>query len=130
MQDMLRRLLSAAVLGAAVVLAGALRVEAAQPYDAKAFNDAKAAGKTILIDVFASWCPVCKKQQPTVERIEKERPNLVVYRVDFDTAKDVLKSLRVQSQGTLIVFKGQQEVGRLTMDPDAGRIRALVAKGF
>ena len=124
------RFLRIAVLSLIAIL-GALSVaNAATPFDPKGFQAAQTAGKTILIDVYAPWCPVCKKQQPTVEAIQKERPSLVVFQVDFDSAKDVLRNLRVQKQGTLIVFKGTNEVGRLIYDPDPANIRALVAKGF
>src|SRR5262245_39126111 len=103
---------------------------AAESFDDQSFKQAQAAGKTILVDVTASWCPPCRQQRPIVEQIEKERPNLVVYEVDFDTAKGTLKRFRVQQQSTLIVFKGTKEVGRSTGDTDPARIRALVAQGF
>lgn len=103
---------------------------AGQPYDAKAFQASQAAGKSILVDVTAPWCPTCKQQRPTVQAIEKERPDLVVYEVDFDTAKDVLKRFRVQYQSTLIVFKGSKEVARSTGETDPAPLRALVAKAF
>jgi cytochrome c-type biogenesis protein len=73
---------------------------AGQPFDAKAFQSSQAAGKAILVDITAPWCPTCKQQRPIVEEI-KERPDLVVCKVDFDTAKDVLKRFRVQYQSTL-----------------------------
>ena len=78
----------------------------------------------------APWCPTCKQQRPVVQEIEKSTPNLVVYEVDFDSAKDVLKRFRVQSQSTLIVFKGADEVGRSTGDTNPATIKALVAKGL
>ena len=34
-----------------------------KPFDAASFQATQAAGKPILIDVFAPWCPVCKAQQ-------------------------------------------------------------------
>jgi thiol-disulfide isomerase/thioredoxin len=83
---------------------------AGQPFDGKAFQSSRAAGKAILVNVTAPWCPTCKQQRPIVEEIEKEHPDLIVYEVDFDTAKDVLKRFRVQYQSTLIVFKGDKEV--------------------
>lgn len=104
--------------------------QAGQTFDAKAFQQAQTAGKTILVDVTASWCPTCRQQRPIVQEIEKERPNLVVYEVDFDTAKDVLKRFHVQYQSTLIMFKGPAEVGRSTGVTDPVQIRALVAKGL
>ena len=117
-------------LAAAVLLAFSVVGHAAQPFDDQSFKQAQAAGKTILVDVAAPWCPTCRRQRPIVEQIEKETPNLVVYEVDFDTAKETLRHFRVQYQSTLIVFKGTKEVGRSTGDTDAARIRALVAKGF
>lgn len=124
------RSLRRVILSLAALLGLTFSVHAATPYDAKAFAAAQAAGKIILVDVFASWCPVCKRQQAIIQNIEKERPSLVVFRVDYDTAKDVLRTFRVQQQGTLILFKGKDEVGRLIMSGDPDHIRALVAKGF
>ena len=89
--------LTRAVLGLAALLAVAASAMAGQPFDAAAFQEAQAAGKPILLDVTASWCPTCKQQRPTISNIEKERPDLVVYEVDFDSAKDVLKRFGVRS---------------------------------
>src|SRR5262245_42683630 len=117
-------------LVAAALLVFSVVSHAAESFDDQSFEQAQAAGKTILVDVTASWCPTCRQQRPVVEQIEKEKPNLVVYEVDFDTAKDTLKRFRVQHQSTLIVFKGTKEIWRSTRDTDPARIRALVAQGF
>ncbi|MBS0244975.1 MAG: thioredoxin family protein [Proteobacteria bacterium] len=103
---------------------------AGQPFDGKAFKNSQAAGRTILVEVTAPWCPVCKQQKPTLSAIEKERPSLVTYEVDFDSAKDTLKQFKVTTQSTLIVFKGGNEVGRSTGQTDPAQIRGLIAKGF
>jgi thiol-disulfide isomerase/thioredoxin len=118
-----------AVLIVAVIAMPSL-AGAGQPFDAKAFQASQAAGKSILVDVTAPWCPTCKEQRPIVQEIEKERPDLVVYEVDFDSAKDVLKQFRVQYQSTLIMFKGSKEVARSTGETDPAPLRALVAKAF
>lgn len=122
--------LSRVFVAVALLLASAVASPAASPFDGKAFEAAQAAGRTILIDVYAPWCPVCKQQRPIVERIQKENPTLVVFEVDFDKAKGVLKRFGVQFQSTLIVFKGATEVGRSTGETDPTRIQALVAKGL
>jgi thioredoxin 1 len=122
--------LALCALAAAALLAFSAVGHTAQPFDDQSFKQAQAAGKTILVDVTASWCPTCRQQRPIVEQIEKETPNLVAYEVDFDTAKDTLKHFRVRYQSTLIVFKGTEEIGRSTGDTDPTRIRALIAKGL
>lgn len=103
---------------------------AAQSFDAKAFQGMRAAGKTTLIHVGASWCATCRRQQPIIHQIEQEVPELVVYEVDFDTAKDVLKRLGVRYQTTLIVFRGETEIARSVGDTSPSGIRALVATGL
>ncbi|RAU23898.1 thioredoxin [Paramagnetospirillum kuznetsovii] len=105
-------------------------VEAGQAYDSNAFVAAQEAGKSILVDVTAPWCPTCAKQKPTVQGLEMSQPKLVVFDVDFDSAKDVLKQLRVTSQSTLIMFKGKAEMGRSTGETDPAAIAALVGKGL
>lgn len=114
------RYLKNALLALVCLALAVITAKAAGPFDAKAFETAQVAGRTILIDVTAPWCPVCRRQKPTIESLQ----------IDFDTAKDVLKRFRVTQQSTLIVFKGRNEVGRSTGDTDHARIRKLVASGF
>ena len=118
------------VFAAAVFLAASFVAQAEQRFEATAFQEAQKSGKSIVIDVYAEWCSTCKLQRPIIAGLEKEKPNLVVYEVDFDSAKDVLKRFRVQYQSTLIVFKGAKEVGRSIGETDPVRIRALIEKGL
>lgn len=117
-------------LAAAFLLALPLGAQAAQPFSQKAFTEAQEAGKSILVDVTAPWCPTCAKQHPIIQGLEKTNPKLVVFEVDFDTAKDVLKQFNVQYQSTLISFKGKAEVGRSTGASDPEVITAQVAKSL
>ena len=114
---------------AASMLTLSLAAHAAQPFDAKAFKDAQMAGKHILVDVTAPWCPTCKAQRPVIQGLEKSNPKLVVLEVDFDSSKDLLKQMNVQMQSTLIVYKGEKEVGRSTGVSDPAAITDLVKKG-
>lgn len=113
-----------------VALLAAGTATLAEPFDAKAFEAAQAANKSILVDVFATWCPVCAKQRPILESIKKERPDLVVFEINYDTAKEAMKRVGASGHATLIVYKGKKEVGRVTGETDPGRIRALVAKAY
>jgi thiol-disulfide isomerase/thioredoxin len=101
-----------------------------QAFDQKAFEAAQAAGKPILIEVSAPWCPVCKAQAPILARLKRDPrfKELVSFDIDFDSQKDLLRKFNVQRQSTLIVFKGKRETGRSTGDTDAGSIEVLLGK--
>jgi len=85
-----------------------------QPYSPEALAEAQAAGKPILVDVYAEWCSTCKAQKPILAELEKQPKykDLVVLRADYDKDKEDLKALNVRSQSTLIVFKGKDELVR------------------
>ena len=104
----------------ALSLTAPVSVSAAQiePFTPGAFDAAKAAGKSILVDVSAPWCPTCKAQHPILSGLEAKPKfnDLVVLNVDFDSQKDVLRSLGVRMQSTLIAFKGGRETARSTGD--------------
>jgi thiol-disulfide isomerase/thioredoxin len=126
-----RHLLGALALTATFAIGAASAMDK-KPFDQKAFEAAQAAGKPILVDVSAPWCPVCKAQAPILAKLRGDArfKNVVSFNVDFDSQKDVLKKFNVQKQSTLIVFKGKQEAGRSTGDTNAGSIEALLAKSI
>ena len=97
-----------------------------------AFDAAMKAGKPVLIDVSAPWCPTCKAQAPILSELTKQPrfKNLVVFNVDFDSKKDALRGFKAQQQSTLIVFKGGAEMGRSVGDINKASIEALLARAI
>ncbi|SFI95432.1 thioredoxin family protein [Bradyrhizobium sp. Gha] len=126
------RTMAAAVLalGLSAGLAPASFAATEMPFTAQAFDAAQHEGKPILVHITAPWCPYCAKQRPILDSIESEAAfkHLVVYNVDFDTQKDIVRSLGAQKQSTLIVFHGAAEKGRSTGDTDANSIKTLLQK--
>jgi thioredoxin 1 len=124
-----RTLLAAALFSAAGF--PALAAELA-PYTPEGFAAAQAAGAPILVDIFAPWCPTCKAQQPILDKLENAPKfgALKVFRVDFDSQKDVVRRFKATTQSTLIVFKGAAETGRSVGDTDAASIAALLDKAL
>jgi thiol-disulfide isomerase/thioredoxin len=119
----------AAVLAAALVF-GAATSQAFEEkaYDPESFKAAQSAGKSILVDVFAPWCPTCAAQQ-TVLGALKSNPaydKLLVMKVDYDNDAAALKNFNARQQSTLIAFKGDKETGRSVGDTQAASIEALI----
>lgn len=101
-----------------------------KPFDAKAFADAQAAGKPILIAIHASWCPTCKAQKPILSELTEDPKlkGLAYFVVDFDSQKDLVQKFGARMQSTLIAFKGGRETGRSVGDTNRASISALLNK--
>lgn len=104
----------------------------AKPFTPEAFAAAKATGKPVLVDVFAPWCPTCRAQRPILLELSKDPKfkDLIILEVDFDSQKEALRALKVQSQSTLIVFKGAEEKARSVGDTRKPSIEALLDKAL
>lgn len=59
-----------------------------------AFKDilAKYKGKVVVIDVWASWCPDCKKGMPKVHALQQQFPNVQYLFLSYDRAEDKWKN--------------------------------------
>ena len=93
------------VLAASFLLAAPAVAEENIAWSAAAFDAALKAGRPVLVEVHAPWCPTCKAQEPILAAIVKGDAyrDLLVVRVDFDSQKDALKRFGARTQSTLIV---------------------------
>lgn len=119
-------------LAAVLVVFAAAPALAGTPFTQKAFTAAQDAGKPILVEIHASWCPTCRAQQPIINSLTSEPRfgGLTVFTVDYDGQKDVVRAFNARQQSTLIVFKGAAEVGRSVGDTNQNSIAALLAKAI
>lgn len=120
-----------AVAALSFVPATALATES-KPYQAAAFQQAQADGKTVLVDFAASWCPTCRKQGPVIDSLLKQEKfkDVVAFKADYDEEKELKKALKVASQSTLVVFKGDKEAARAAGITSSEAIGELLAKGL
>jgi thiol-disulfide isomerase/thioredoxin len=120
--------LAVALLSVLFAFALPARAFETKPFDAAAFKAAQDAGKPILVDVFAPWCPTCKAQQQVFDTLtsKPELDKITVFKVDFDNQPDAVKSFGARMQSTLIAFKGTTETGRSAGDTNAKSIEALM----
>jgi thioredoxin 1 len=99
-----------------------------RPFTQAAFDAAAAEGKTILVDFYAPWCPVCRAQEPKVKaRLNAGFTHVVAFRVDYDSNAALRKAMNVQKQSTLILFQGRNEVARLSYTSEDKAIDELFA---
>lgn len=100
-------------------------------YSAAAFSRAQASGKTIVVDVHATWCPTCRAQAPILDALpsEPQLKNAIFVKVDFDTEKAFVRQHRIPRQSTVLVFKGTRETARSIAETRPEQLRAAVLGG-
>lgn len=126
---------SALYLAAPIVVVASLASSAAsatdiRPFDRAAFVTAQRQNRPIIVFVHAPWCPVCKQQLKTMDKVTAGAPykNLIVFRIDYDTQKPLWQSFGATQQSTLIAFHGKRETGRIAHDADEAKVTAVLAK--
>ena len=99
------------------------------PFTRAAFEAAQKSGKSILIEIHASWCPTCCAQKPIIDSLlaTPRFKDVVTFRIDFDAQVDEVRAMGAQSQSTLIGFKGTEETARSVGDTDPVSIEQLLA---
>lgn len=127
----LSRLASVIALTAMAAMAQ-LSFAAELPYDKAQFEQLKAEGKPVVLDVFATWCPTCKAQEPSVKAIAADPAfkAVTIFKADFDQEKALKKALNITQQSTFVVFRDGKEVARSTGQTKKEDIQATFAKAL
>src|SRR5262249_15556004 len=126
-----RSVLLVAAAAGAVAVAPAFAV-GPQPFNDAAFTEAQKAGKPIFVAIHASWCPICKAQEPILAQLmaDPKFKDLAYFTIDFDSQKDLVRRFGARMQSTLIAFKGAAEQGRSVGDTNRASIAALLNKAL
>ena len=93
-------------------------------------------GKTVFVDYAASWCGTCRRQERVIGALRAANPDydaaMTFVRVDWDTYKndDVAVFHNIPRRSTLIVLRGEEELGRIVAGTGEAEIKALMDKGL
>lgn len=95
-----------------------------------------AAGETVFVDYAADWCGTCKRQERVIQELRASNPEfdqqISFVRVDWDqySSHEVTTSRNVPRRSTLVLLKGEEELGRIVAGTDSDQIKALLEMGL
>jgi len=131
MQALSRRIASAlfvtVTLGASM-LSHALDI---RPFSAEAFAMAQNAGKPVAVHFHADWCPTCRQQEKIFSQFKSEAGlDITMLVANYDTEKELRKSMNIRMQSTLVVFRGKEEKARLAGETATAKLRDALKAGL
>jgi thioredoxin 1 len=91
-------------------------------------------GKTVFVDYSATWCSTCKAQERAISGIRATTDKfetMVFVRVDWDDygRHAVTTSRKIPRRSTLLVLRGDDELGRIVAGTRKKDILALMEMG-
>jgi thiol:disulfide interchange protein len=118
---------------AAVTLALPVVVKAATlPYSPELLSERLAAGETVFLDFKASWCSTCKAQERVISALKAENAayveKITFIDVDWDLhgKSQIVQEMKIPRRSTLVVLRGNQELGRIVAQTGRDEIKALM----
>lgn len=76
-------------------------------------EDLNVSNGLFAIKFTAEWCGPCKKQQPNIDKMEEEFPNVQFISIDVDLIKDFNTTYNVKSLPLLVLVKDGVEINRI-----------------
>ena len=107
-----------------------LSFEKTTNFDLKKLFEIQKSGKTIVINSWNKYCSTCAAQTKVFDQAMKEFKDVEFLFYEQDKNKDIAKTLGINYWTTIVVFKGQNEVGREMGLTDKDQIYNLINKGI
>ncbi len=94
-----------------------------------AAQKAIASGEPVVIEVYASWCPICQAQASAIDSIKNQPAyrDIAFFRVDYDAQRQVAEQLH-SPRATIIVYRGGKEVARKSWGATAEDVTKIMMK--
>ncbi len=68
----------------------------------------------VLVDFTAAWCPPCRMMHPILEDVASARDDVRIVQVDVDEQQEAAARYGILSMPTFVLFRGGQEILRMT----------------
>ena len=91
-----------------------------------------AAGKTVFLDFYTDWCSTCRAQGNTIRKLMDANPayeaNISFIKIDWDqhSNSELARRLNIPRRSTLVVLRGDRELGRIVAGTRTEKIKALM----
>ena len=84
-------------------------------------------GKTVLVDIWATWCGPCKMVGPIIDELAEEYgDSVVIGKCDVDSCDDIVSQYKVRNIPTVVFIKGGEVVDKVVGATSKETLKAKV----
>ena len=105
-------------------------VEKKTNFTTEIFEEAKASGKTIVVNSYEVWCRTCSKQTKILIQAKKEFKDIIFLSYEQSKNKNIAQLLGIKFWTTIVVYKGNNEIARIVGQTDKKIIYSAIQKGI
>jgi hypothetical protein len=105
-------------------------------YTPEVFAKARAGAQPVFLIYGTDWCSTCAAQERAISALKAENPDyaarITFIHVNWDRWKGtpIATDLKIPRRSTLVVLKGDTEIGRIVASPAKSEIKALMDKAL
>ncbi len=105
-------------------------------YEPGLIQNALDEGKTVFVDYSATWCSTCARQDRVINELRAANSaydeGMIFVKVDWDDFKnhEVTTSRAIPRRSTLLVLRGEEELGRIVAGTAETQIKGLMDAGL
>ncbi|MBT8460467.1 MAG: thioredoxin family protein [Boseongicola sp.] len=121
---------------AAMTLAGPALAGVGSAYTPGLVQKELDAGRTVFVDFYADWCTTCRRQERVINALLADNPeyaekiSFVAVNWDQHANSELSVSLNIPRRSTLVVLRGEDEIGRIVAGTRETDIKALLDKAL
>ena len=78
-----------------------LHIKDAAQFEAEVLN----AEKPVIVDFWATWCGPCQMMAPELDKLDKERNDIIIAKVDVDEVSELAMKYNIVSIPTIYLFE-------------------------